>query len=153
MHKTVIADASCFIVLEKIGFLFLLERLYSQIYTTPEVANEYELPLPSWVTIESATDTNQQRSLEELIDRGEASAIALALEIPNSLIILDDDKARKVAQRFGIEITSTIGILLKARLAGHIPAIAPILSSLKKTGFFLSPALESVILTTAGEQQ
>jgi predicted nucleic acid-binding protein len=153
MHKTVIADASCFIVLEKIGFLFLLERLYSQIYTIPEVANEYELPLPSWVTIESAIDTNQQRSLEELIDPGEASAIALALEIPNSLIILDDDKAQKVAQRFGIEITSTIGIFLKARLAGHIPAIAPILSSLKKAGFFLSPALESVILTTAGEQQ
>ena len=36
------------------------------------------------------------------IDRGEASAIALALETPDSTIILDDYKARKIAEQLDI---------------------------------------------------
>jgi predicted nucleic acid-binding protein len=64
--------------------------------------------LPDWVVVRSATDKYRQRILENQVDRGEASAIALALEFPGSMIILDDYKARRVAEGLGIEITGQL---------------------------------------------
>lgn len=57
------------------------------------------------------------------IDKGESSAIALALETPGSTVILDDYKARKIADQLGINFTGTIGVIIKAKLKGIIPSI------------------------------
>jgi predicted nucleic acid-binding protein len=46
MHKAIISDTSCLILLDKIGELEILLKLFGQILTTPEVANEFGLPLP-----------------------------------------------------------------------------------------------------------
>ncbi len=81
MHKTIVSDTSCFIVLDNIGELDLLKKLYGNIITTPEVADEYGKILPDWVEITSPFDNQFQKILELQIDIGEASAIALAVEI------------------------------------------------------------------------
>ncbi|MFZ5977805.1 MAG: hypothetical protein ACOYU6_09120 [Bacteroidota bacterium] len=52
--------------------------------------------LPEWVEIVEVKDKSKQQILELQIDKGESSAIALALEIPDSTIVLDDIKARKL---------------------------------------------------------
>jgi len=49
--NTVITDASCFIILDKIDGLFILESLFSNVITTPEVAAEYGQRLPAWVEV------------------------------------------------------------------------------------------------------
>ena len=72
------------------------------------------------------------------IDKGESSAIALALETPDSTVILDDYKARKIAERLGIPFTGTIGVIIKAKLRGIIPSIKPLLEKIKQTDFRLS---------------
>ena len=72
------------------------------------------------------------------IDRGESSAIALALETPDSTIILDDYKARKIADQLGLIFTGTIGVIIKAKLNGIIPTIKPLLEKIKQTDFRLS---------------
>lgn len=69
------------------------------------------------------------------IDKGESSAIALALETPDSTVILDDYKARKIAQQLGINFTGTIGVIIKAKLKGIIPSIKPYLEKIKQTNF------------------
>ena len=102
MHKTIIADTSCFIILSKIEELDLLKKVYGQIVTTTAIVEEFGETLPDWVIIENVSDKSRQRILELQIDRGESSAIALALEIPKSTLILDDFKARKIAQQLGI---------------------------------------------------
>lgn len=51
MPKTVIADTSCFIVLEKINELSLLNKIYREVITTPEIATEFNKPLPDWISI------------------------------------------------------------------------------------------------------
>jgi len=76
--------------------------------------------------------------LEIQIDKGESSAIALALETPDSTVILDDYKARKIAERLGIPFTGTIGVIIKAKLRGIIPSIKPLLEKIKQTDFRLS---------------
>jgi len=151
MRKTIISDTSCLIVLTNIGELDLLKNLYGQIMTTAEVAVEFGEPIPKWIEINAPTDKYRQKILELQIDKGEASAIALALEIPDSTIILDDQKARKLAEKLELEITGTIGVIIKAKLRGVIPSIKPLLAEIRKTNFRLTNELEKQALLEAGE--
>jgi predicted nucleic acid-binding protein len=98
MPKIIISDTSCFIILSNIGELDLLHKVYGQIITTNEIAIEFGQTLPEWVEIQNAKDKYSQQLLEMQIDKGESSAIALALEIKDSTVILDDYKARKVVE-------------------------------------------------------
>ena len=151
MHKTIISDTSCFIILSKIEELDLLKKLYGQITTTSEIAEEFGEELPAWVIIETVSDKNRQRILELQIDRGEWSAIALALETPGSTLILDDIKARKIAQHLGILFTGTIGVIIKPKLNGIIPSIKPYLEKIKNTNFRISTDIELQALIEAKE--
>ncbi len=151
MPKTIISDTSCFIVLSNIGELELLRKVYGQVITTPEVMLEYGEALPSWVEINAAADKYAQRVLELQLDIGEASAIALAIEMPECTIILDDYKARKLAEKLGLKITGTIGVIVKAKLRGIIPTVKPYLDKIRRTDFYISNELYFKAIEEAGE--
>ena len=151
MLKTIIADTSCFIVLTNIGEIDLLQKVYGNITTTIEVVTEYGDILPDWVEIKKASDSYRQQLLEMQVDKGEASALALALEIPGSTIILDDYRARKVAQKLRLNYTGTIGVIIKAKNKEIIPSIKPLLAKIKQTDFRLTEELEQQALKEAGE--
>ena len=149
--KTIISDTSCFIILTNIGELELLHKIYGQVLTTIDIATEYGEPLPDWVEIATVTDKYTQQLLEMQIDKGESSAIALALETPDSTVILDDYKARKIAQQLGLTYTGTMGVIIKAKLKGIISSIKPLLEKIKQTDFRLSPEIELQALKEANE--
>lgn len=151
MHKTVICDTSCFIVLTNISNLDLLQKVYGQVVTTPEVASEYGESLPYWIIIEQAANYQMQQLLELQLDKGESSAIALALRTPECTIILDDIKARRIAGKLGLEITGTICVIIKAKLKGIIPSIKPLIDKIKTTNFRLTEDLEKQALIEADE--
>lgn len=151
MPKTIISDTSCLIILTNIGELELLQKLYEKITTTIDIATEYGEPFPEWIEIENVTDKSKQQLLELQIDKGESSAIALALEIPGSTVILDDYKARKIANQLGLTYTGTIGIIVKAKLQGLIPSVKPIIAKIKQTNFRLSVEIELQALKQANE--
>lgn len=138
MLKTIISDTSCFIILNNIGELYLLHEVYGQVRTTIDIANEYGEKLPDWVEIREVKDKYRQQLLEMQIDKGESSAIALALETSDSTLILDDHKARRIAEQLGLPYTGTIGVLIKAKLLGHIPSIKPLLARIRQTDFRIS---------------
>jgi len=151
MHKVIISDTSCLIILSKISELDLLQKLYGTIITTQDVADEFGETMPDWIIIENAKDKYHQRILELQIDKGESSAIALALETSDSTLILDDFKARKVAGNLGLRFTGTIGIIIKAKLKGIIPSIKPVLEKIKATNFRVSSEIELQALKEAKE--
>ena len=151
MPKIVIADTSCLIILSKINELDLLYRLYGKIITTLEVAKEFDETLPAWIILNEISDKHVQQLLELQVDMGEASAIALALETDDCTIILDDSKARKLADKLGLKITGTIGIIVKAKLNGIIPSIKPYLKKIRDTNFHLSAEIELKALKLAKE--
>jgi predicted nucleic acid-binding protein len=99
MHRIIISDTSCLILLTNIGELNLLHRVYGQITTTIDIAYEYGEKLPDWVEIIDVNDKYRQQLLEMQIDKGESSAITLALETPDNTLILDDYKARQIAEK------------------------------------------------------
>ncbi len=85
------------------------------------------------------------------IDKGEASAIALAIELSDSVVILDDYKARKLAESLGIQIIGTIGIIIKAKRQGVIESIKPFLQKIRQTDFRISEEIEKRALEESGE--
>jgi predicted nucleic acid-binding protein len=86
MQKVIISDTSCLILLDKIGELKLLNKLFGQIIVTQEIANEFKKELPDWFTIEEPANKTYQKILEASLDKGEASAIAFAIEQADCLL-------------------------------------------------------------------
>lgn len=151
MRNVVIADTSCFVILSKIDALFILPALYGTVTTTPEIAGEFGDTLPAWVSVTEVKDPMRTRILEMQVDRGEASALALALEIPDSVVVMDDLRGRKAAAALALRFTRTIGVIVRAKLAGIIPAVKPVLEAIRRTDFRISDALEHQALIQAGE--
>lgn len=147
----VIADTSCFILLDKINEIDLLQKVFGNVTTTLEISQEFNKPLPGWVTIKSATNQRYIELLEIELDKGEASAIALALETDNSLLILDDQKARKLASKLSLNYTGTLGILLKAKEEAVLQTIKPLLNKIQLTNFRFSEKVLNDILKEANE--
>lgn len=56
MPRIIIADTSCFIILTNIGELDILHKLYGQISTTQDIADEFDEMLPDWVSIVAIND-------------------------------------------------------------------------------------------------
>ncbi|GHV61302.1 DUF3368 domain-containing protein [Bacteroidia bacterium] len=151
MSKTIISDTSCFIVLSKIGQLGILQQLFGNVLTTPEIADEFGESLPDWVEIVAVNDKHKQQLFEIQVDKGESSAMALSLELENPLLIIDDYKARRLAKTLHIDYTGTIGIIILAKHKGLISSIKPVLDSIKETNFRISAELELQALIEAKE--
>jgi len=151
MRRTIISDTSCLILLDKIDELTILNKLFGIVTTTSEVAEEFGQPLPSWIQVQEPSDKNYQTIIEASVDKGEASAIALAIELDDCLLIIDDLKGRKFANQLGLTIIGTIGVIVDAKLAGIIPSVKPILEKIKATNFRITEQLELLILKQAGE--
>ena len=89
--------------------------------------------------------------MESHLDYGESEAIALALEIDADLILLDDLDARETARIYDLQITGTIGILLRTKFEGKIVSLKDTLRKLMKTGFWINKKLIQELLKFAGE--
>lgn len=146
MDKIIISDTSCLIALSKINQLELLKSLFSQIIITKEVFTEYGSPLPDWIMIFEVKNAQKRAELEERLDKGEASSIALALEIENTTLIIDEIKGRKIAQSLNIDIIGTIGVILLAEKRGLIKDVLEVLFRLVNKGFRLSDKLIDSII-------
>ena len=151
MRKVIISDTSCFIILTKIGEFDLLKKVYGKIATTTEIAEEFGEPLPDWVEVKDVEDKHRQQLLEVHIDKGESSAIALALQTPGSVLILDDYRARRIAEKLQLTYTGTIGVIIKSKLLGIIPSIKPLLEKIRRTNFRISLEIEIQALEEANE--
>jgi len=150
-YSIVIADTSCFILLDKIGELNILQRVFRVVTTTEEIATEFGIALPQWVHVKAVSNREYLHLLQLEVDNGEASAIALSIEEGSALLILDDNKARKLAEKLGLLYTGTLGILLKAKQTGAIKSIKPLIDKIQRTNFRLSERLYKEILLLANE--
>jgi predicted nucleic acid-binding protein len=85
------------------------------------------------------------------LDQGEAAVLALAEETDASLVVIDERKTRRYAERMGLRLTGTLGLLLEAKQAGFIGSVSACVAQLREVGLFLSPGLVQKVLEIAGE--
>ncbi len=109
-----------------------------------------ELQSANWIRTVLLQDPGRADLLSDL-DRGEAEVIALAQELKADLVILDERLARRHARRLGLTLTGTLGVLLKAKERGLVPAVGPLIDQLRQGGIRLGDALVAETLRLAGE--
>lgn len=129
----------------------LLNRIGKEVYVTPLVHEEYGRSLPHWIIVSQPENIQYQRILEMDLDKGEASAIALAMDMDNSILILDELKGRKIADHLSLKYSGTFGIILKSKQVGLIKSVKPVLSKIRSTDFRFSEKLFETIIEQAGE--
>lgn len=149
MKEKIIADSTCLIGLERINHLRLLKELYETVIIPPEVEKESGI-LKDWIKVKKPDNTLLVYSLKLIMDSGEAEAIALASMMGKS-IILDDKQARNIAKRMKLKVIGTVGILIKAKNAGIIHAVKPIIEDLERNNFYISENLKNEALIIAKE--
>ena len=162
--KIVVADAGPLIGISRVHHLTLLQQLYGEILIPERVRAELKLSShrpgaqrilqaiqAGWIRSIPVQNSTQATLLGRIIDAGEAEAIQLAIEQHADLLLIDDLNGRKTARRKGVPITGTGGMLVVAKRAGFLKAVAPVVDELLLAGYRLSPALCQQILKLAGE--
>ena len=160
-ERTIIGDSGPLIALAIIDQLALLPRLYRRVVVPRAVWEEVTLHgagLPgamevsrvTWLEIDEPSPATLA-PLSILVDAGEAQAIALAMTTPHSILLLDDAQARRVAERFGLDRIGTLGILRKAKKAGLLTEIRPLVERLQAGGIYMRQALVDAVLGDVGE--
>lgn len=101
----------------------------------------------------AAQDCAQLVELCRQLDPGEAEAIIVALELQASLILIDEQRGRRVAADRGLEYMGLLGILSEAKERGLISECKPVLDEMiEQAGFWIGNDLRSRFLVGVGEQ-
>jgi predicted nucleic acid-binding protein len=84
----------------------------------------------------------------------DSSVIACAIEHRARAILSDDISVRRVAEREGLSVIGTVGILTHARLIGWLDSLKPPLDPLIREGFYLDASghIYQDALRRAGER-
>ena len=167
----VIADAGPLIALARVDQLPLLSALFGEVVVTKAVATELlagffaetarlKAALSArWCKQQPKDAALAERSVKlastHLIGAGESSAIALAQHYNDrttpALVLLDDARGRRAAQRLQIAVIGTTGVLLLGKQAQLVSAVAPLLEAINDSGYFLSERLIKAALARVGE--
>ncbi|MFB2876285.1 DUF3368 domain-containing protein [Floridanema aerugineum] len=142
--------------------LDLLPMLYGEVILPQAVVNELaeggrlgvslpDITVLPWVNIRQPRDLLILSPVADILGAGEQEAIALAVEIPDSLVILDDGLARRYAKTLGVQFTGTLGVILKGKQSGYLSEIMPVLDRLDSLGFRLDSSTRASVLRLAGE--
>jgi len=100
-----------------------------------------------WIQVQEASNEPLVQLLKQTLDRGEAEAIALAIELKADWTLLDEREGRKVAKSLGLNVTGILGILLRAKQLDELESLQPVIDELiNKAGFRIAPELLAQIL-------
>lgn len=159
----VVSNTSPLTNLAAIGQFDLLHSLYVRLHIAHAVWDELnakgrrwpggdEVAGAGWIEQHPVQNQPLVAALRRDLDRGEAETIALALELNADLVLLDEQEGRHAAQRLGLRMVGTVGVLLEAKASGTVDTVRPHLDALRQTaGFYLSRSLYQHALALAGE--
>jgi len=159
MAVIVVSDTSPLNYLRKIGRLELLPQLFGEVLIPSAVRREWErdfahAPSPTydWLRVVEPRDRGAVSELRRTLDEGEAEAIVLAEECGAELLLIDETDGRAVAENRGLTITGVLGVFVRAKDAGRIPAIRPEIGRLlAETNFYSKAPLLNRVLALAGD--
>ncbi len=161
MISSRVVNASPLILLAKARHLELLRVGGLEVRVPDAVIAEVEahgIDDPAAVAVRSAawlqvvpTPTIPDRVASWSLGAGESGVLAVALEIPDCEVILDDRAARRCASVLGLPARGCVGLVLAGKTAGAIPAARPVLEALLRAGLYLPPDFVDEALKRVGE--
>ena len=158
--RKVVSNTTPILSFIKLNRLDILKKIYEKILIPEAVFNEIregkskyytDISKESWIEILKVENRKILSQLEKKLDKGEAEAIALSLELSADLLLIDEKLGRKIAEEKGIKITGTIGILIKAKKQGIIKEVKPFIYELIEKGNYYKESFIKLILQHTGE--
>lgn len=146
----VVSDTTPLKYLILIQRIEILRSLYNEVVVPPAAVNEMLAPgtpaqviewtrnEPAWVIVTQPALTTSEIGAD--IEEAEAEAILLAEQLNADLILLDDRRAREVAEDRGLRVVGTLGILIDAARRNMID-IHSTIADLRNTKFRISQQL------------
>lgn len=157
----VVSDTSPITNLMQIGRLDLLRQLFAEVLIPPAVyaelceieAQKAALESQPWISVRVPLQPENIRRFDGDLDLGEAEAIALALELQPDYLLIDEQRGRQRADELGLPVVGLLGVLMRAKNAGLIEAVGPVMEELvMQAGFRIHPTLYQNVLTQVGER-
>ncbi|MBU1599289.1 DUF3368 domain-containing protein [bacterium] len=161
---TVVVDASTIIALCRINKLQLLKHLLGKIYIPNAVyyevvikgrekkgANIVKEAIGKWIERKEVENRVAVDLLSGNLGDGEAESIVLAKELGADLLVIDEEKAKKLAISKKLPVVGLVRILIWAKRKGLMKELKPSLDELVKAGFRLDDETYSYVLQMEGE--
>ena len=158
----IVCNPGPLIALSIVGQLGLLEKLYRRVLVPQAVVCEVvgegagrigaaEVEAASWLE-QIAPSALPEPLLAMELGPGEAAVIAAAHALDARLVLIDERRARRVAeQAYGLQVKGSAGVLVSAKRAGLIAEVRPLLETMIREGYFLSSRLIDRATREAGE--
>ena len=161
----VVSNTSPLLNLAIINHLFLIKKQFGKILIPHGVSTELKINdnLPGsqqlreaitsgWIATHQLENQALIQLLRRELDRGEAEAIALAIQLNADYLLLDERDGRRIARTFGLNITGVLGIILKGWREGEVLSVIELINQLRtQANFHIAPNLERQILIETGE--
>lgn len=156
----VVSDTSPISNLLQIGDLDLLRLLFAEIIIPNDVFLEIceikeqaeVITNQDWIKAAQISDSALKDKLLKELDKGEAEAIVLAIELNADYLLMDETKGRTIAESYNLKVVGILGVLLQAKEKGFISEVKPHLQKLvNEAGFWLNPQIIKKVLELAKE--
>jgi uncharacterized protein len=156
----VVSNTSPILNLAIVALLFLLREQFEVITIPSAVSDElrYWEDLPGsrlvreaieagWIQVREVKDHSLVQSLRRDLDKGEAEAIALAVQLNADRVLLDEREARKASKFMGLKVLGVIAILIRAHNMGKLASLKDAMEELRReAGFFIKADLFDKVL-------
>lgn len=160
-----IADTSALSALCRIGRLEILQWRFLPVIVPHAVRMELEAAddgnltcqidqacEAGWMQVADPSLSAWQAPISRL-GPGETAALALAVEMPEAVLLMDERRGRRAARMLGLTTTGVLGLLMWAKQAGHIESLAQAIHDLRtKDRFFIDPEILRQALKEVGEE-
>jgi uncharacterized protein len=154
----VVADTGSLISLAHAGQISLIEKLHTQFYLAEAVweeLNKYDHPNFDKTILSTlhsqVVPIKSKNYLSTIMDYGESESIILYEELQADYLLIDDRKARQIAESLQVNCIGSIGLLIKAKQAGIISELRPIFVNWLETERYFSIRLLNQVLEAMGE--
>lgn len=166
MHRLlIVSDTSAPSALAILGWLDWLKIRWGEVAVPEAVWNELQrigeqraLDLllrarsVGWLTVYSVSERGTVERLSGILDPGECEAIALAIQLKASALLIDEMDGREAARKLGVPTTGTLGLIVWAKRQGFVPSASAAMEALvSQARFFVSEAVRNEVLRLAGE--
>jgi len=163
----VVSNTSPIMNLAIIGELSLLRDQFGEVLIPRAVLEELrvEEDLPGsqsvrdalksgWIRMQTVDHYPLVKAMQRDLDKGEAEAIALAIQLNADWVLLDEREGRKAAKSMELKVVGVLGVLLKAQREGRLGSLKQSMDRLReKAGFYVRGDLYREIIREGMEEK
>lgn len=154
----VIADAGPIFSLAIIDKLGLLDQIFDEVKISnavwEEITSDKTTEFYKTIELFFKPKVNNIKGFNELtfvMDYGESESVILYRELNADFLLIDDKKARNIAENFNIKCIGTLGILSSAKSKGMIKELRPLFKIFLENGRYYSIKLLNTLLEKHNE--